>query len=463
MQKGFSLIEVILATALFALFVAALVGMYLYGQESTMLAGNRVRASLLAEEGLEAVRNIRDEGSEGSFDALTAGTYGLATSSNQWVLSGSSDTTDIFTRSITITDVGADRKDITSTITWQQNPQRSGTLSLVTRLTDWLGTIASIGDWSNPFQEASLDLPGNNDGLKVQISGDYAYVVRSGGGSDFTVVDISNSASSTVASSLNLAGTLSNIFVSGDYAYVTSNANSSELIIVDISTPSVPSVIGSLNNPGNQNAQGVYVVGTTAYVVFDGNDEFSIVDVSSPSAPSLLGTLNLTNRANDIVVSGNYAYIVSDDNSEELQVVDISSPASPLQTGSLNLPGNTDADTISIAGTNLYIGQGSDFRSVSIAAPLTPSFSGSFNASGIINDIALQLGNNNTYAYIATSDNSLEFQVIDVSVPTSPMLIGSFDVASNNDLRGIAYDETHDRAVGVSNSNTEEVLIFAPQ
>src|SRR3989344_2787064 len=85
-QAGFSLVEVILSTSVFVLLVTALVGAYLYGQESTALAGNRARAALLAEEGLEAARNIRDAG----FPNLTDGAYGLTTTSNQWNLSGSS-------------------------------------------------------------------------------------------------------------------------------------------------------------------------------------------------------------------------------------------------------------------------------------------------------------------------------------------------------------------------------------
>lgn len=57
---GFSLVEVILSTAIFGLLVTTLVGGFLYGQEATFLAGSRARATMLAEEGIEAVRNIRD-------------------------------------------------------------------------------------------------------------------------------------------------------------------------------------------------------------------------------------------------------------------------------------------------------------------------------------------------------------------------------------------------------------------
>ncbi len=130
---GFSLIEVILTTAIFALFIVAFAGAYLYGQEATATAGSRARAALLAEEGLEAVRNIRDA----SFANLTNGTYGLTTTSNQWNLFGTQDTADVFTRQIQVSPVDANRKAVIATVTWQQNQQRSGTVSLVTYFTNW--------------------------------------------------------------------------------------------------------------------------------------------------------------------------------------------------------------------------------------------------------------------------------------------------------------------------------------
>ena len=132
-ERGFSMVEVILSVALFAMMVTGFAGIYLYGQEATVLSGNRVRAALLAEEGLEAVRNIRDA----DFSNLSDGTHGLVISGSTWGLSGSSDTTEIFTREITIASVGSDRKNVTVNVTWQQNPQRSGIVSLPTYMTNW--------------------------------------------------------------------------------------------------------------------------------------------------------------------------------------------------------------------------------------------------------------------------------------------------------------------------------------
>lgn len=137
-KSGFSLVEVLLSGAVFALLVTALVGAYLYGKESTALAGNRARAVFLAEEGLEAVRNIRDA----NFTNLSNGTYGLAISGGQWSFSGSSDTSGMFTRTVTVSSGGTNRKDVTVDVAWQQNASRSGQVSLVSRFADWQGGVA---------------------------------------------------------------------------------------------------------------------------------------------------------------------------------------------------------------------------------------------------------------------------------------------------------------------------------
>lgn len=170
-SKGFSLVEVILSSAVFVLLVTALVGAYLYGQESTALAGNRARAVMLAEEGLEAVRNIRDP----AFANLADGTFGLTTTGNQWNLSGSSDVTDIFTRQIIISSVDTKRKSVTTNVTWQQNPQRTGTVSLMTRFTNWIRTVgqadglvvntagASLGAGNKELQGITLENTGEID------------------------------------------------------------------------------------------------------------------------------------------------------------------------------------------------------------------------------------------------------------------------------------------------------------
>ena len=155
LQSGFSLVEVILSSSIFALVTVAFVGVFLYGQQSTVLAGSRLRAAFLAEEGLEAVRNLRDE----SFANLAPGTHGLAVSGGQWAFSGSQDVTDVFTRQIVISSIDADTREITSSVSWQQTPQRSGLAELVTRLTNWMAAVSAVPRFES--FATSLDNQGN--------------------------------------------------------------------------------------------------------------------------------------------------------------------------------------------------------------------------------------------------------------------------------------------------------------
>lgn len=158
-KNGFALLEVMLSAALFLIITLFAVQAYLYGEEALTLSGERQRATLYAEEGIEALRNIRDA----NFATLVNGTYGLATSTGAWTLSGASDTDGEFTRRITISSINADRVIATSTVTWNQNAQRNGSLSLVSYLHNWDKVVASnisvVGSASSPADNGTLAGP----------------------------------------------------------------------------------------------------------------------------------------------------------------------------------------------------------------------------------------------------------------------------------------------------------------
>ena len=150
-KKGVSLIESILAVALFGMLVTALVGSYIYGQESIMTSGNRNRAVLLAEEGLEVAANIRDN----DFANLVDGTYGIGRSGGEWQFSGSSDSVDIYTRELEISAIDDERKSVVSTVTWQQNEQRQGEVELETILANWASPYSNLCAFQGP--ELAID------------------------------------------------------------------------------------------------------------------------------------------------------------------------------------------------------------------------------------------------------------------------------------------------------------------
>ena len=156
-QNGFSLVEGLLAVGLFALFITTLGGGGLYGLFAVKSAGDHQKASLIASEGLEGVYNL----GQANFDGLSAGEHGLLINNAQWELSGSETLIDKFTRSIEISNDSEAEKHVTSTVTWNHNPLRSGTVQAGMQLTNWsVQAVALPGAGSRTiyYDETNKDL-----------------------------------------------------------------------------------------------------------------------------------------------------------------------------------------------------------------------------------------------------------------------------------------------------------------
>jgi hypothetical protein len=136
-KKGQSLIELIVALGIFVLTIAGLAFFVLDSYISGRLASEMTKVNFLAEEGLEAVRSIRDN----SWPALIAGSHGLAISGDHWVFQGTSeDIADQLRggrRIIEIENLDQNRKKITSRINWQFSETRPEEVKFVSYLTNW--------------------------------------------------------------------------------------------------------------------------------------------------------------------------------------------------------------------------------------------------------------------------------------------------------------------------------------
>lgn len=132
-QRGFALIEAILAASLFSLVIAAFAGALIVSQQNSFITGNVFRAALLAQEGLEAVRNLRDD----DFSNLTDGDHGLVATDGAWHFQDDPDTPDIFTREIDVSPVDENTKKIVSTVSWNGLFGQPQEVSLTSYLTNW--------------------------------------------------------------------------------------------------------------------------------------------------------------------------------------------------------------------------------------------------------------------------------------------------------------------------------------
>lgn len=471
-SSGFTIIEVLLASSLLIIVISGIVGAIFYGTESSIISAKRTQATHIAEQGLEAVRNIKDSNYQ-AFSSLADGTYGLQQNSGQWqLIPNSPDLQDGYTRTITLSSINTTTKEVTINVNWQQNLQRTGVFNLVGRLTNWRDVNIVVNlSWNNPGLDSAVDFPTTNAGLKVQISGNYAFVVINRGSQNFLVYNITNPASPVLASTLSLNGSPTNIFVDGSYAYVSSISNTQELQIVSINDPANPALASSYNNPGNLDASGVYKLDDIVYLVIRAStSQLVTIDAANPLNPQFLGRVNLgpnnqTGIAYEVTVKSGFAYVSSASNPQEVKIVDVSNSSAPTLSGFINLPGDNDALTISHINNNLYIGQSDILHVYSIDNPLSPLLLGniSIGTGGIINDIALDIAQSPDVLFLANSGNVAEFQTINISNPAEPVVFGTYNTPTADAYTGAAYSSSLNRAVIVGDPPTQEMLILKPQ
>jgi prepilin-type N-terminal cleavage/methylation domain-containing protein len=148
-KNGFSLLELVLAVAIFSFSSFALATMIIDSNISTRLSTDKTDALFYAKEGVEAVRSIRDNDWT-AWASTTDGNYGLSIntvgSSSAWIFNGASDLIDNkYTRTVNIaTDpVVPTSKDVTVNIAWDLTPGRIASTTLLTIFSNWPDVINS--------------------------------------------------------------------------------------------------------------------------------------------------------------------------------------------------------------------------------------------------------------------------------------------------------------------------------
>jgi hypothetical protein len=436
----------------------AIIGSLIYGRNSSADAGDRTRANYIAEEGIEAIRNIRNAG----YSNLTNGTYGLVQSGGSWTLSGSSDTNGIYTRSVTVAASGTNRKTVTSHVDWN-GIGGGGQTDVVTELTNWMASLPKV--WSNPSRYSTAPLATGVAGFRIATAGSYAYAVRnSSTGPNFFIINISNPSAPTISASLTIAGTPTNITVSGNYAYVSTSSSTAELQIVNVATPAAPTLAGTYNASGSAGGLGVFAVGTTVYLTRAANatnDEFVIINAANPSAPVRVAGYSLNVSMYEPFISGTVAYVATGSDTQEILVINMATPTSLTLGTSVNLAGTGDATSISGFGTALTVGQGTTLYTVNRATTLAPTVAGTLVLPGTVNDISVD--SSRSYVFVGTNFTTGEFQVVNASTLATPSILSSVDLAGGAySLTGVAYNATYDIVAGVHSNTASSAVILGP-
>lgn len=185
-----------------------------------------------------------------------------------------------------------------------------------------------------------------------------------------------------------------------------------------------PRALSFVDIPGYAN--NVDVSGSFAYVAA-GAAGLVIVDVSDRNAPEIAGSQDTAGNANDVVIEGQRAYVA--DGSAGLLILDVGDPAAPVVLGSVDTPGN--AQDVVVRGPLAYVADGSSgLQVIDVADPSAPRILGSVSTGGTSRgvDVAQERG------LAVTVDQTAGLRLVDVSDPALPALLGSVATGDARDV-----------------------------
>ena len=350
--------------------------------------------------------------------------------------------------------------------------------------------VSSVSDGDDDRTGSTFDeLDEPNDITTVKIGSSVYALVASISDSGIQIIDITNPAAPTVASSITDGATFDTLggargittvkIGSATYALVASNSDDG-VQIINITNPAAPTAVSSITDGSTFDELDGAIdittvqIGSSVYALVASftDDGIQIIDITNPAAPTAVssitdgGTFDELDGAIGIttVQIGSSIYaLVASQTDDGIQIINITNPATPTAVSSI-----TDGDTFdgldgAIGITTVTIGTSTyalvtsrlddGIQIINITNPATPTAVSSItdgssdgngntfdeldNATGIT---TIKIGSA-TYALVASSvDDGI--QIINISNPAAPTVASSLS-------DGSAFDEL-DGAVDIT-------------
>lgn len=308
----------------------------------------------------------------------------------------------------------------------------------------------------------SFNLSGSHDANTVEIVGTEAYVGRQNGtGNDLHALDVSNPEGTiTQTAGLDVNTSIFDIGLDGvsGYIFLTTEDNAKELIVVNRSTFAESSFLDLV---GNDNARAVVNYGAHVYVGTDNNTQDFIILQTELGGWGSAASVGVIDKLGDhdptaLQVQSGFAYIATAENASqpEFFIYDISIPTLPVYLGSLELSASV-TDMI-ISGDFAYLSTTSDTREldiIDVGNKASPSREGSYDASGSTDANSVSISGTKVY-FGRLQDSGPEFFVIDAASPASPASLASLEIGA--DVNDIQADNTD--VYLATTSNTAELV-----
>jgi len=228
------------------------------------------------------------------------------------------------------------------------------------------------------------------------------------------------------------------ITIENGYAFLAMGREG--LFVLDVTDPATPRTINSetLVEPG---AVSIKVKGYYAYLI-DAIYGLRIVDITDPLHSVVMGIYKPDTPAIEVDIQGFYAFLTT--GTGGLQVIDISDPANLKEVGVYNtdIVGSkitvSGISTVAVSDQYAYISLtdriGTVFVEVlNITDPAKP-----FKVGAVHVDLAGEIVIKEDYAFVT---NGIGLQILDISNPSSPTIIASYDTP--NFAQGLEVDDNY--------------------
>lgn len=243
---------------------------------------------------------------------------------------------------------------------------------------------------------------------QIVVEGDYAYIAS--GIDGLTLLDVSNPAEPKKVNLNNPITRGSEIVTEGDYIYVT---DWDGLKIIDVSDVTNPVEVGAyyLDPLFSMDIQFPYAYLPTSL------GKLYVIDISDPTNLEKVGVYQSENSIEKVVVSGQYAYVIGIDSQSQnfVEIVDISDPTNPIRESSTSVDA---AMGMAIKEKYMFITNG-DLQIFDVSNPTSPTLISSYETPNIADPIKVE-GN---YAYIGDVFGA---EVVDISDIYSPRQVGYY-------------------------------------
>mgnify|MGYP001560577443 CR=1 FL=1 len=428
--NGFSVLEVLIAMAILTLAISAAI-MLMFSNQSVALDSDT------ANEALYKAKTVLEDGrsktkSHTDFDSIKSITYPPDS---------------IYTKKFSVLSVPCMKKTI-SQVTWSTEVLRPQIIEVRTYLSDVEEALKLAGEcdpvfpteWDNPYSPTSVGI-GGQGATDLDVQNNLIYLASDPSAppkEDFFIYQFDPIAVTlTFVSKIDVSDGLMALDFSGGYVYAANEDIAAQLLVIDADPPGGPLVASTASLPDAPTGviRSVYVYDNKLYVGTqylpcpvcppEQNNELHIYGLTDPANPAWLGSYNVNHNINDIVVSGDYAYLATSDNLGELHVYNISIPLSITLADTFDAPGNEDGEAVFLLDNKVYLGRDrtpaarKDFYIFNIINPNDVQELGSKNLGlnpGTTVEGIIVRGN---LAFIALDNPTAGLQILNISNPGS--------------------------------------------